>query len=638
MAPVTRCEARASHTGLEHGVQLEQILENFEQFRRKHIAQNRDIVRANTLAQLRIRELEARVLALEQERAEQSLEYGKQQAHAQRLQYALDCVRVGWETMAQGLEEAGVDAQMGHTRYQQHQESVQISLQHDLPSTRSHITRSIEPMTQISELDDESGYDMTHEASLDASAAPTEHRLATPLQGDQTPATITRRRHSRRHSQSIQPTIPSDSLDYGSELVDNQSASSIDPSQQASTSTNDEIFYDKEQNHSQISSSCIQPSGPDSSLSDTQNLPKALSSEAVDLASAKHFANTPYHHEQEIHCPSMDYSNAPAQDISSSQSITTETSSISSSPLAGSESSTIASAPDAQQIAAQNPAAPRKRNRSSRVSIQELNTEQEMPLGSRRARKSVNYALPKLNTKMRKPDHLMDQDKDKLHPTHDLDSDSTVQDHAQESTPQKVGAAEQVDIAEQAEAAQQEVTAERVKAAEQSETAGQADAANQAEAAERSKAANQANAIKQRNATSSNTRRQLSHQNNTPTTHTLLTSTASLPVRSATPDTKRPMPPSAKLERFRKFSRDPLKERNEQPSAWLLQEQSTQDMPTWASSLLNLASPEPRKSAKSTQRASLEFHGNANLANPPAVSSTESRRARRRSQKENHVR
>ena len=32
--------------------------------RRKHIAQNRDIVRANTLAHLRIRELETRVLAL----------------------------------------------------------------------------------------------------------------------------------------------------------------------------------------------------------------------------------------------------------------------------------------------------------------------------------------------------------------------------------------------------------------------------------------------------------------------------------------------------------------------------------------------------------------------------------------------
>lgn len=117
MAPTTRRESRtfgAAPADAPGTLNLEMILDNFEQcacmltVRRKHMAQNRDIVRANTLAQLRIRELEARVQSLEQELAENALEAARQNAHARRVEYALECVRVGWDTIARGLDEAGV--------------------------------------------------------------------------------------------------------------------------------------------------------------------------------------------------------------------------------------------------------------------------------------------------------------------------------------------------------------------------------------------------------------------------------------------------------------------------------------------------------------------------------------------------
>ena len=66
-------------------MQLDEILSHFEQYRRKHAAQNRDIVQANALAHARIRELEARVLQLESECAEHKLAAGRQSAHVLSL-------------------------------------------------------------------------------------------------------------------------------------------------------------------------------------------------------------------------------------------------------------------------------------------------------------------------------------------------------------------------------------------------------------------------------------------------------------------------------------------------------------------------------------------------------------------------
>ena len=57
-------------------------------------------MQANALAHARIRELEARVLELESECAEHKLAAGRQSAHVRCLEYTLECVRVGWETMA----------------------------------------------------------------------------------------------------------------------------------------------------------------------------------------------------------------------------------------------------------------------------------------------------------------------------------------------------------------------------------------------------------------------------------------------------------------------------------------------------------------------------------------------------------
>ncbi|PWY97989.1 hypothetical protein BCV70DRAFT_218829 [Testicularia cyperi] len=83
--------------------QMESILENFEQFKRKHISQNREIIKTNAVAQLRIRELENRVQALESEKVQQSMSAVGLKAQLSRLQYALSCIRMGWDTIGQGL-------------------------------------------------------------------------------------------------------------------------------------------------------------------------------------------------------------------------------------------------------------------------------------------------------------------------------------------------------------------------------------------------------------------------------------------------------------------------------------------------------------------------------------------------------
>lgn len=71
--------------------------------KRKHITQNRDIIKTNALAQLRIKELEEKVLQLEGERAEKNLEMIRIRANMDRVERATKSVMRGWQLVGAGL-------------------------------------------------------------------------------------------------------------------------------------------------------------------------------------------------------------------------------------------------------------------------------------------------------------------------------------------------------------------------------------------------------------------------------------------------------------------------------------------------------------------------------------------------------
>lgn len=82
---------------------MESILENFELFKRKHISQNREIIKANAMAQLRMRELENRVQTLEAEKVDKEAEALGLIAEVNQLRHALASVYEGWEAIGRGL-------------------------------------------------------------------------------------------------------------------------------------------------------------------------------------------------------------------------------------------------------------------------------------------------------------------------------------------------------------------------------------------------------------------------------------------------------------------------------------------------------------------------------------------------------
>lgn len=71
--------------------------------KRKHITQNRDIIKTNALAQLRIKELEDKVLALEAERTERELDLHRALARLERSEKTTQAIRRGWQLIGAGL-------------------------------------------------------------------------------------------------------------------------------------------------------------------------------------------------------------------------------------------------------------------------------------------------------------------------------------------------------------------------------------------------------------------------------------------------------------------------------------------------------------------------------------------------------
>ncbi|PWN37699.1 uncharacterized protein FA14DRAFT_159626 [Meira miltonrushii] len=102
MAPATRRSSGfGSHANSPSN--LDHILEHFNQFKRKHITQNRDIIKTNALAQLRIKELEEKVLGLEAEKTQIELERHRMKARLERAEKAVICIRQGWQLIGAGM-------------------------------------------------------------------------------------------------------------------------------------------------------------------------------------------------------------------------------------------------------------------------------------------------------------------------------------------------------------------------------------------------------------------------------------------------------------------------------------------------------------------------------------------------------
>ena len=75
--------------------------ENIELFKRKHITQNREIIKANAVAQLRIRELENRVQVLEAEKVQKELAASGLTAQVSNLHHAIS--HTGWDASGRCL-------------------------------------------------------------------------------------------------------------------------------------------------------------------------------------------------------------------------------------------------------------------------------------------------------------------------------------------------------------------------------------------------------------------------------------------------------------------------------------------------------------------------------------------------------
>ncbi|SPO30567.1 uncharacterized protein UTRI_05184 [Ustilago trichophora] len=133
MPPATRREVRLSaslpHPTAENGASqsiessrsatllipnMESILENFEQFKRKHISQNREIIKANAVAQIRIRELEDRIQTLENEKIQKEIDTISLTNQVAQLRRAIGCIHAGWEAIGRGLALGAADSISSH--------------------------------------------------------------------------------------------------------------------------------------------------------------------------------------------------------------------------------------------------------------------------------------------------------------------------------------------------------------------------------------------------------------------------------------------------------------------------------------------------------------------------------------------
>ena len=437
--------------------------------RRKHAAQNRDMAQANALALARIRELETRVFELEHECAEHRLAAGRQTAHIRRLEYRLDCVRVGWESMAHAVRDSDAmpplatpeRTQVLPTPPQLHTARITFDPAAPPPSSRLAVSLATPLAAEgIAEEDEaEKSTPLGARASPPASEAPPSAPVGSTRSLGSPPGA--RRRRSRRYSGVLADGPP---LEAASDAAPSAEDGIVEP------------VDEHEADHA------------------------AVAAETADTSADSALPNQ-----------------LPHSDAGDAQS---------------------AAAPDAAQP--REASAPRKRSRSSLAA--ELGTPPDLPDLPRRARKSINYALPKLNTKMRKPDA------DGAGPARKRRATNRRSSAREGSADSRESSAEPADS----------------HAPEAADTQHPPAGTSPDDAPEP-----QPPATPTREPQRSGTARRAS------------------PPRNVTPQVRRATPFATKP------AAAPFTPSRGRHSASVLQQHSAQNMPSWASSLLNLSSPEP---------------------------------------------
>ncbi|KAL9934573.1 hypothetical protein V8E36_006348 [Tilletia maclaganii] len=112
MPPVTRQDQRLSlRAGNPSGapstdLALQQILDEFDNYKRMMSAQNRDIIKTNVFGQARIRHLEEQVTALEEKITLQASARTKVEARALQLEHQLACIQIAFDFLSNAMPTA----------------------------------------------------------------------------------------------------------------------------------------------------------------------------------------------------------------------------------------------------------------------------------------------------------------------------------------------------------------------------------------------------------------------------------------------------------------------------------------------------------------------------------------------------
>lgn len=140
---------------------IDSILDNFEQFKRKHISQNRDIIKSNAQYAQRQRELEHRIQTLEQEKVDKDIQTLALTLEVEQLRNAISSVHASWMAIGSTLAHTTGLAPDSFDLLKPHKspplpESKRIIVDHPLPP--SNLIKSVAqaPYGQLHSLSEES--------------------------------------------------------------------------------------------------------------------------------------------------------------------------------------------------------------------------------------------------------------------------------------------------------------------------------------------------------------------------------------------------------------------------------------------------------------------------------------------------
>lgn len=364
-------------------------------------------MQANALAHARIRELEARVLELESECAEHKLAAGRQSAHVRCLEYTLECVRVGWETMAHALRDCGVRTPLAARERAtsalptppQPPSRSHIVLQDDRPTTRVPAAYATplasEFIAEVSE--DMSPLPETPTREAWTPSQDSTPRVASPLRGDTCPISVTRRTHGRRQSTQVDDVFRLDANDSaGTQHVGDDGDMQFEEYEQLVDPVSEQ---EQEQEQGQGQEQECEPVFAMDMEHEYEQEPFV---EDEPIPEHEHEYEHEHEHDHVHQHESLHEGESESHPTSNTGSGSDSRSEMD--DQLDPSMQNLSSHDTKQRTTPSTPPHPQPK-RSRRTSIMmDPGLIDEVPDRTRRARKSINYALPKLNTKMRKPD------------------------------------------------------------------------------------------------------------------------------------------------------------------------------------------------------------------------------------------